>query len=153
MRWPEAITLAALAAAFAASSPSSSSIRAFLLEGSATSYAQFGKWVPGAEEGDWDDQGTGDLQGTGDSHRGLGYAGEGGAAAVSMSLEFRTRHADGLLLYTDDGGYRDFVELKGRLSALTFSSGNFTDGSKIVICCECRWPGSNSSLFCFTVHT
>ena len=53
--WPEAaITLAALSASFAAAA-SSSSIRAFLLEGSATSYAQFGKWLPAAD-GDWDHQ-------------------------------------------------------------------------------------------------
>ena len=36
----------------------------------------------------------------------------------SLELEFRTRQSDGLLLYLDDGGYYDFLQLKlvsGRL--------------------------------------
>ena len=45
----------------------------------------------------------------------------------SIELEFRTRQSDGLLVYLDDGGYYDFLELKlvsGRLRCrFNFGSG------------------------------
>ena len=34
------------------------------------------------------------------------------AANSSLELQFRTRQRDGLLLYMDDGGYFDFIEIK-----------------------------------------
>nr|XP_053631252.1 neurexin-3-like [Cherax quadricarinatus] len=52
----------------------------FLLEGSPTSFAQFPRWMPGANG--------------------------------SLEFEFLTREANGLLLYTDDGGSYEFFELK-----------------------------------------
>ena len=49
------------------------------------------------------------------------------ATNSSIELEFRTRQSDGLLVYLDDGGYYDFLELKlvsGRLRCrLNFGSG------------------------------
>ena len=47
---------------------------------------QFGKWVPSSHYGN-----------------------------ASISLEFKTSRPDGIILYTDDGGYTDFVEIKVRI--------------------------------------
>ncbi len=65
----------------------------FVLEGSQTSYAQFRRWLPslGGENGG---------------------EGGGGGPPSAISLEFLTSQPNGVLLYTDDGGYYDFLELK-----------------------------------------
>ena len=54
----------------------------FVLEGSQTSYAQFRRWAPSP------------------------------SSSSSISLEFLTSQPNGVLLYADDGGYYDFLELK-----------------------------------------
>ncbi len=62
----------------------------FVLEGSQTSYAQFRRWLPSLGGG----------------------GGGGGGPPSAISLEFLTSQPNGVLLYTDDGGYYDFLELK-----------------------------------------
>ncbi|KFM68851.1 Neurexin-2-alpha, partial [Stegodyphus mimosarum] len=59
---------------------SKSSVKAFVLEGSPNSYAQFKRWYAGVTD--------------------------------SLSFDFRTTEPNGLLLYLDDGGISDFIELK-----------------------------------------
>ena len=54
--------------------------KAFILEGSQTSYAQFRKWHS--------------------------------SSSASLEFEFWTSQPYGLMLYTDDGGYYDFLEVK-----------------------------------------
>ena len=54
--------------------------KAFILEGSQTSYAQFRKWYS--------------------------------SPSASLEFEFWTSQPYGLMLYTDDGGYYDFLEVK-----------------------------------------
>ena len=65
-----------------------------------TQLSQFDKWVPSLNGGN----------------------------NASLSLEFKTNHPDGLLLYTDDGGYTDFVEIKVRIGTILSDNMNCTVG-------------------------
>ncbi len=62
----------------------------FLLEGSSSSYAQFRRWLPASSSSSADGDGS----------------------PSPISFEFLTSQPNGVLLYTDDGGYYDFLELK-----------------------------------------
>ena len=77
-------------------------VNSFVLEGSQTSYAQFRKWAPILRK-----RGGG---GSAAGSYGANFSSVYDDSAVNfIEFEFLTSQEDGLLLYTDDGGYYDFI--------------------------------------------